>query len=184
MHIAAIAALYVLSVAVGIGMVNARNEYALAQRDATVGAAQGSDILVAYKQGAQLRAAALDFSANLTLGAVTSTIAGISVVGLVPLVIYRGWIGGIVSVDAHHTSRLADAGEAVYYLVTLLLQLIPYSIAGGVGLRLGIGAWRQTRGGTAPSWLGLPKDLVKDAARAYVLIVPLFFIASLWEFFA
>ena len=46
---------------------------------------------------------------------------------------------------------------------------------------IGIG---MVRGGTARSWLGLPVDLLYDAARAYVVITPLFLIASLWEFLA
>ncbi|HEU5286851.1 MAG TPA: hypothetical protein VFV20_00465, partial [Candidatus Limnocylindria bacterium] len=62
-------------------------------------------------------------------------------------------------------------------------QLIPYSIAGGMGIYLGIGAWRELRRPT-DAWLGLPKDRLRDVAFAYVIIPPLFLVASLWEFFA
>ena len=64
-------------------------------------------------------------------------------IGSYPLVAYRGWVGGIVSAGAGHQSRLADLRQALYYFVTLILQLVPYSIAGGVGIRLGLGAWRD-----------------------------------------
>ena len=182
--IASVALAYAISVTVGIAMASAGNAYAVERRDAIVGAAQTSDITSADRNGDHLMAALLDFRSNLLLGGVTSTALGLSVVGLYPTVAYRGWVGGIVSLDGEHRSRLADPARALYYLITLVLQLIPYSIAGGVGVRVGIGAWRQVRGGTARSWLGIPVDLLRDAARAYVIVVPLFLIASLWEFLA
>jgi len=104
------------------------------------------------------------------------------VVGSYPLVAYRGWIGGIVSVDARHESRLADAGRATYYLVTLVLQLIPSSIAAGMGVYVGVDAWRALRKPRSDTWLGFSKDRVRDAARSYVIATPLFLVASLWEF--
>jgi hypothetical protein len=184
MAILSVAVVYVLSVAVGIGMATVGNAYALDRRDAIVASAQSGDILVAYRNGDRLRAALLDFAANLGLGGVPSTVLGISVVGAYPVFAYRGWVGGIVSVDAQHRSRLASPNTARYYLVTLVLQLIPYSIAGGIGVRLGIGAWRDRRGLSRPSVLGLRTDRLRDAALAYVVIAPLFLLASLWEFLA
>jgi hypothetical protein len=184
MAIFSVAVVYVLAVAIGIGMASVGNAYALDRRDAIVANAQSGGILVAYRSGDRLRAALLDFSANLGLGGVTSTVLGISVVGGYPVFAYRGWVGGIVSVDSHHRSRLASPDTALYYLVTLVLQLIPYSIAGGVGVRLGIGAWRDLRGSSRPSVLGLRTDRLRDAALAYVVIAPLFLLASLWEFLA
>ncbi len=182
--ILSVAMVYVLSAAIGIGMAGLGNEYALDRRDAIVAGAQAGDILVAYRSGERLRAAVLDFVANLWLGGVTSTLIGISVVGAYPVFAYRGWVGGIVSVDAQHRSRLASLDTALYYLVTLVLQLIPSSIAGGVGVRLGIGAWRDVRGSSRPSVFGLRTDLLRETALAYVVIAPLFLIASLWEFLA
>src|SRR6185436_17203892 len=105
--------------------------YALERRDAIVTAAQKSDTLVAYRSGDGVRAALLDFAANLGLGGITSTVLGITVVGAYPMFVYRGWVGGIVSVDGKHQSRLGSPDTALYYLVTLILQLLPYSIAGG-----------------------------------------------------
>jgi hypothetical protein len=108
----------------------------------------------------------------------------VSVVGVYPITAYRGWVGGIVSIDAGHRSRLADPARGFYYLVTPVRQLIPYSIAGGVGVRLGVAAWRNLRRTIGPTWLGLPRAECADALAAYLLIVPLFLVASLWEFFA
>jgi hypothetical protein len=174
---------YALSVIFGIVMATSGNTYAIAQRDAIVGAARSSAITTANRSGDHVRAALLDFGANLTAGGLSSTAIGTSVVGLYPVVAYRGWIGGIVVLDSEHRSRLADPASAVYYLVTLILQLVPYSIAGGVGVRLGVGAWARLRSKTdTATWLGLPTDLLRDALLAYVVIAPLFLIASLWEF--
>jgi hypothetical protein len=174
---------YAVSVIFGIVMATSGNAFAIAQRDAVVGAASSSAITTANRSGDHVRAALLDFSSNLVAGGLTSTAFGTSVVGLYPVVAYRGWIGGIVVLDGEHRSRLADPASAVYYLVTLVLQLIPYSIAGGVGVRLGVGAWAQLRSNTATAtWLGLPTDRLRDALLAYVVIAPLFLIASLWEF--
>lgn len=182
--IASVAVTYVASVALGIAMVSTGSAFALERRDDIVAQAQDSAILVADRAGDRVQAALLDFAANLVLGGATSTAAGSSVIGAYPIAAYRGWVGGIVSVDRRHRTRLADLGTAIYYVVTLILQLIPYSIAGGVGVRLGIGAWRQTHRRTTRTWLGLPTDLMKDAALAYAVIAPLFLVASLWEFLA
>jgi hypothetical protein len=91
-------------------------------------------------------------------------------------------VGGIVVLDAGHESRLGDPAQALYYLVTILLQLIPYSIAGGVGVRLGVAAWKHVRHPATEPWLGLPVGPMRDAGLAYLVIAPLFLIASLWEF--
>lgn len=120
-------------------MATTGNEVAVAQRDAVVGAAKSSPITIANRSGDHLQAALLDLGSNLAFGGVTSTVLGVSVAGIFPVVAYRGWIGGIVVLDAEHQSRLGDPAAALYYLTTLLLQLIPYSIAGGVGVRLGVG---------------------------------------------
>jgi uncharacterized membrane protein SpoIIM required for sporulation len=177
-----IAATYVISVAAGIAMVGTGNDFALERRDEVVLAAQSSEITAANRGGDHIRAAVLDFGANLVLGGITSTLFGLAVVGSYPIVAYRGWIGGIVSVDARHESRLADPGSATYYLVTLVLQLIPYSIAGGMGVYVGVDAWRALRGPRPDMWLGFSKDRLRDVALAYVVVVPLFLVAALWEF--
>jgi hypothetical protein len=182
--ILSIAATYAVSIVVGVVMVSSGNGFALDRRDQIVGAAQSSGSLVALRAGEPVRAALLDFASNLVLGGITSTILGIAVVGVYPIVAYRGWVGGIVSVDSRHQSRLGDPVRAGYYLLTLLLQLIPYSIAGGIGVRLGVGAWRAVKTPRPDTWLGLPTDALRDVAAAYVVIVPLFLVAALWEFLA
>jgi hypothetical protein len=177
MGVLSIAATYALSVAIGIAMAGAGSDLALLRRDAIVEGARSSETLVADRSGDHVRAAFLDFTGNLR-ASVVDTVTGITVVGAYPIVAYRGWVGGIVSVDARHRSRLGDAGSATYYLVTLVLQLIPYSIAGGVGVRLGVGAWRAVRVPRADTWIGLPTDGLRDAALAFFVVVPLFLVAS------
>jgi hypothetical protein len=174
-----VVATYVLSLAAGIAMVSSGNAFALERRDAIVGAAQSSEILVANRASDNVRAALLDFTSNL-VGGFTGTVAGITVIGSYPIVAYR--VGGIVSVDTHHESRLEDVGGASYYVVTLVLQLIPYSIADGMGVYLGVGAWRAVRGPRTGAWFGLPTDRLRDVALAYIVVAPLSVIASLWEF--
>jgi uncharacterized membrane protein SpoIIM required for sporulation len=93
-------------------------------------------------------------------------------------------VGGIVSIDGNHVSRLASAYSAFYYLLTLTLQLIPYSLAGGIGINLGLTLYRVPPHYIGPKWLGFPQEALRDLARVYVIIIPLFLIASLWEFLA
>ncbi len=81
-------------------------------------------ISLALHQNERLRVAVLDFGGNL-LGAISNTLEGLGVIFPYPFIAYRGWIGGIVSIDSLHLSRLAEPQEAAYYLITLTLQLIP-----------------------------------------------------------
>ena len=149
--------------------------------------AQKGDVLKAMQQGVPLRAAITDFGGNLVLGAAPSTVMGLGVIMPFPLVAFRGWVGGIVSVDGEHVSRLRDGRERLYYLGVLLLQLIPYTLAGGTGVRLGLafllpkGRWGY---GTPERSLGLPAEGVRDVLRIYLLVVPLFLVASIVEFLA
>jgi hypothetical protein len=118
----------------------------------------------------------------LVEGAIPKTVAGIGIVTSIPLIAYQGWVGGIVSVDQNHVSRFATPSEAAYYLITLLLQLIPYTLSGGVGVYLGLSFYKNFSNKQIPKWLGLPRAAVLDVARIYILVVPLFLVASLWEF--
>ena len=179
---------YALGVFAGAVMVHAHSEFALSYRDHLVGRAQTSDpAAAASNRGLPLRAAFYDFAGNLGRGGVPSTIMGLGVAFPFPLAAFRGWIGGIVSVDGEHKSRLGHRHEATYYLGVLLLQLIPYSLAGGTGVRLGLaflfpkGKWGYP---ASERWLGLPAEGVRDVGRIYTLIVPLFLAASLVEFLA
>ena len=87
-----------------------------------------------------------------------------------PFAVYQGWVGGIVSVDRNHVSRLGSPREGFYYLGVLILQLIPYTLAGGTGVRLGL-AFVMPAGRYGyrdpQRWLGLPAEGVRDVARIY-----------------
>lgn len=164
-------------------MVHTGNEFALSYGESLAAKAQTSPILIALREGNRLRAALLDFSSNL-FAAAANTLGGLGVLVPYPFIAYRGWVGGIVSVDDAHSSRLANPSEAVYYLVTLILQLIPYSLAGGAGVNLGMAYFRPRACYQGDKRLGLPKEAVRDVLRIYLLVVPLFLVASLWEFLA
>ncbi len=179
-----IAATYAGFLLLGMAFVHAGNGFALRERDAIVNRAYARDpAAIAFKQNRRLRAAALDFTRNLFLGAIPNTVGGIAIVLPYPLAGYRGWVGGIVSVDRKRISRLSTVHGAIPYLGTLLLQLVPYSLAGGAGVYLGW-AYLRRRQSTGPLIWGFPTQAVRDVLRIYTLIVPLFAIASLFEFFA
>jgi uncharacterized membrane protein SpoIIM required for sporulation len=178
-----IALAYVLSLVIGVVMVHAGNEFALSYRDSLVARAHADDpASIAYMQGNQLQAALLDFGRNLLLGAVPDTVGGTVIVIPYPVVIYRGWVGGIVSVDSAHVSRFKKPLQAAYYILTLILQLVPYSLAAGAGVNLGIAYFRPKPYYQGDKRFDLPREAIRDVLRIYVLVVPLFFIASLWEF--
>ena len=177
-----VALTYLVSVSVGMVMVHTGNEWALTYRDHIVSGAQSSSTIIALKQNNRLRAAVLDFGGNL-YGAIADTLGGLGVVFPYPFIAYRGWIGGIVSIDSSHVSRFAETKEATYYLITLTLQLIPYVLSGGAGVNTGLSLYRPRSFYQGEKWLGIPKEAIRDVFRIYLLVVPLFLLASLWEFF-
>ena len=174
---------YALSLGVGAVMAHSGNQFALRCRDSIVERAHRSDpASLADDAGRPAVAAALDFSRNLGLAAIPETIGGLTLVMPVGIAAYRGWVGGIVSVDGHRRSRLARLRPAVYYLVTLALQLAAYTLADGAGLHLG---WSYLRGQgpfVGPRWFRLPGPALVDVAWLYILVVPLFAAGSFWEF--
>jgi len=180
--ILAVALTYLLSVSIGMLMVQAGNVRAVNTRDRIVSRAQSGSTIIALKQNDRFRAALLDFGGNL-YGAMATTIAGLGVITSFPIIVYRGWIGGIVSIDSSHVSRLADSKEAVYYLVTLILQLIPYTLSGGAGVNLGWAFLRPRPYYQGERWLGIPAEAIRDTFRIFLIVIPLFLVASLWEFF-
>ena len=94
-----IALTYVVSVIVGMIMVHGGNQVALDYVTTQVATANATDpAAIALQHDDRLGAALHDFSRNLLLGAVPSTVTGLAVVLPYPLVAYRGWIGGTVSV--------------------------------------------------------------------------------------
>jgi uncharacterized membrane protein SpoIIM required for sporulation len=178
-----VAVTYAISVLVGMIMVHAGNTFALSYRDRSVGAAQQSSVGQAIQRGNNLYAAFSDFAGNLILGAMPKTLSGFGIIFPYPWVAYQGWIGGIVSVRGDHTSRLNDPRSATYYLLTLVLQLIPYSLAIGAGVNVGMSMFWPPVYYQGQKWLGLfSKEALRDVGRIYALVVPLFLVASLWEF--
>ncbi len=178
-----VAGIYALSILVGMIMVHAGNMFALNYRDQLVGTAQQTSTGQAVQRGDNLRAALSDFVGNLTIGALPKTLMGFGIIFPYPWVAYQGWVGGIVSVRGDHTSRLNDPRSATYYLLTLILQLIPYSLAIGAGVNVGVSLFWPLADYQGPKWLRLfPKEALRDLARIYALVIPLFLVASLWEF--
>jgi hypothetical protein len=113
-----IATIYAVSLVAGIAMAHTGNRFALAYRDSLVARAHRADPAArADDAGAHGVAAAIDFSRNLGLAAIPDTIGGLTLVLPVGLASYRGWVGGIVSVNRDHQSRLRrgradqDAGK-------------------------------------------------------------------------
>ena len=165
-------------------MVHAGYGFALGHRDRIVSnAVAGSPILHTLDQGHPFSAAALDFGGN-SLGGLASTLAGYWAPAAYPVVLYRGWIGGIVSVDGKHRSRLKDEQQRRYYLITVFLQLVPYILAGGAGVNLGLARVRPVADYAGDKWLGVPREAWRDVGRIYVVAIPLFAIASMYELLA
>jgi uncharacterized membrane protein SpoIIM required for sporulation len=165
-------------------MAHGGNKFALDYRDKLVNESlQSNPASEAYVQGNNFQAALWDFMGNLVLGALPKTVSGFSVILPYPMVIQQGWVGGIVSVHNDHTSRLSDPRSAIYYFLTLFLQLVPYSMAVGAGVNVGIALFRPLPYYEGRKWLRIfPVEALRDLARIYLLVTPLFFIASLWEF--
>ncbi len=182
--ILSVAAAYGATVLLGIVMVHSGNSFALAQRDHIVNQAVQQDATTAAAiRGDNTTAAMRDFIANLTLGAMPKTVMGMSIVLPYPWVAYQGWVGGIVSVRGDHSSRMNHPRSAAYYLLTLLLQLVPYSLAVGAGVNVGVAMFRPLACYQDKKWLGLlSREALRDMARIYLLVVPMFLVASLWEF--
>jgi len=181
--IAVVALASICPLVVGGVLATSGNGLALNERDRIVGAVQGSEINVAYKQNDRVRAALLDFGGNVEAALVTS-VTGLAIVGPVPFAAYRGWVGGLVSVDARHVSRLSQPGTAFYYLVTVTLQLIPYILTGGAGMYLGLVAWRRRNDTSVRSllWLRIPGEAIRDVGWIWAVALPIFLAGSLFEF--
>ena len=181
--IAILTVVSVCSLVVGGVLATIGNSFALDQRDAIVGAAQSSDITSAYNQDDRVKAALLDTAGNVEAALITS-VTGLAVVVPVPIAAYRGWVGGIVSVDAQHRSRLGQPGPAFYYLVTVALQQIPFLLAGGAGMYLGLVAWRRRNDASVRPLLTLriPGEAIRDVGWIWALALPFFLAGSLFEF--
>lgn len=175
----------------GIAMVHAGNSFALRQRDEIVSSAQASSVKVSYDAGRRASSAWLDTTGNL-LATVGGTVCGYTVVTAAAVVLYRGWVGGIVSVDGQHRSRFSRPTEAAYYSITVLLQSVPYIFAVGAGIGIGLAVFGRYLGvkpvysgpNIWPASLLVPRQAVFDLLWIYAVAVPVMALASLFEFFA
>ena len=181
MAILSVGLTYLISTLAGMVMVHSGDEFAVTYRDKIVSEAQASSILRALDRNNRLEAALLDFRGNL-LAISSNALGGLGVIIPYPFIAYRGWIGGIVSINGAHASRLADPPEAVYYLVTLILQLIPSVLGAAAGINLGLSYYRPKAYYEGGKWLGFSKEALMDVLRIYALVIPLLLLASLWEF--
>jgi len=173
---------YVTGLMVGIVSVHTGHQRSLAFRDRIVSKAQSSSPILRYAdKGHPIVAAALDFGGNL-LGATLTAGAGWYAPAPFPLAIYRGWIGGIVSVDGHHRSRFRTMDSGLCYGLVVVLQLVGYTLSGGAGVNLGIARTRPRPEYTGPRFLSVPIEAIRDAAYIYGLVIPIFAIASALEF--
>ena len=122
------------------------NNFALTTRDRIVGQAVENDMAsLSYLKGNNINAALYDFCGNLLLGAVPQTLMGFGIVIPYFTVLRQGWIGGIVSVDSQHKSRFKNFKSSAYYLLVLMLQFMPYSLAIGCGIRFGVDFYNNNR---------------------------------------
>jgi uncharacterized membrane protein SpoIIM required for sporulation len=179
-----VALTYFVSVLIGLVMVHTGSPFALKHRDELVGKAnRESSIRQAANRGDNLRAALLDFMGNLVMGSVPESVSGFAIVFPYPMVAYQGWVGGIVSVRDDRTSRLNTVRSALYYLITLVMQLSAYSLAIGAGVNAGISLFRPAEYYRDQKLFRLfSKEVLRDFGRLYALAAPLFLLASLWEF--
>ena|SRR5664280_211856 len=175
---------YCLSCLTGIIMSHNGNQFAVSSRDNIVGKAMKSDkASLNYQEGKNFSAALNDFMENLFLGSVPQTLMGFGIVIPFFFVLKQGWVGGIVSIDSEHKSRFKNFKSTFYYLFVLLLQFIPYSLAIGAGVKCGIDFYNFNRmNGWNLSKFKIQKNSLFDLCYVYILVVPLFFIASCFEF--
>jgi hypothetical protein len=180
--ILAVAIVHGCAVAAGAALVHAGYVPALAYRDRLVGQARSADpVSLAYQQGENLRASVVE-AARTQWVCIAVAVTGLTVVSPFVLAAYRGLVGGVVSVDDHHGSRLLHPDQAIYYLSVVILQIIPYALAGGAGVELGLTTFRRGGEYEGDRWLGYPKEAIWDMVRILVLIIPFVLVANLWEF--
>ena len=175
---------YCISCLIGILMSHAGNEFALSRRDRIVGAAVKSDVAsLSHQSGNNFTAALYDCSGNLLYAAIPQTLLGFGVVLPYFTVTYQGWTGGIVSVDDSHQSRFRNAKSSAYYLIVLLLQFLPFSLSIGAGIKCGVDLYRYNSSVSWRVWhYRFPMASLRDLGFVYLVSVPLFFLASCFEF--
>jgi hypothetical protein len=176
---------YCLSCLTGIIMVHTDNNFALSQRDKIVDTANQEDkASINYQKGSQFNATLYDFTGNLFFAGV-QTFMGLGIVIPYFTVAYQGWVGGIVSVNNFHKSRLKVLKSALYYVIVLLLQFIAYSMCIGTGIKAGVEIYKQNASISWKLWkYRIKKSNLIDIGNIYFISIPLFFIASLFEYYS
>jgi hypothetical protein len=176
--------LYCIACTTGIIMSHLGNEIALSQRDKIVGNAVKSDASsLDYQSGNNYSAALHDCAGNIIYAAVPQTVLGLGIIVPYFTVAYQGWVGGIVSVDGSHKSRFRNVKSAAYYIIVLLMQFLPFSLTIGAGIRCGVDLYKYNRTGSWKLWkYRFPLASLRDLGLVYLVSVPLFFIASCFEF--
>ncbi len=184
-YIISVFAVYCISCSIGIIMVQTDNNFALVQRDKIVGTAVRTDkASLNYQKGNNLNAALYDFTGNFLWGA-EQTFLGLGIVIPYFTVSYQGWVGGLVSVNNLHKSRLKKLEPAIYYFIVLFLQFIAYSLSVGAGIKTGIDLYKQNQLISWRLWkYRIRKENLSDVLNIFVLSIPVFFIASFFEFFS
>jgi len=173
---------YATGLIVGIVSAHMGHRPTLAFRDRIVSDAQASSPILRHsREGHPIVAAGLDFVGNL-VGATATAAAGWWAPAPLPVAIYRGWIGGIVSVDSKRRSRFRATEGGLYYALVVTLQLIAYILAGGAGVNLGLARTQPRPEYRGSRLLGVPTEALRDAAYMYVLVIPIFAFASTVEF--
>jgi len=165
-------------------MVHNGNNFALTFRDKIVGRALETDkASLNHQKGNNFSAALNDFKGNLLFGAVPQTLMGLGIVVPFFTVSKQGWIGGIVSVNSEHKSRFKNFKSTFYYFFVLLLQFIPYSLAIGSGIKFGIDFYNNNKQYGWFMWkYRIQKNGLINLGYIYSIVVPLFFVASCFEF--
>jgi hypothetical protein len=165
-------------------MVRNGNNFALSYRDKVVGkATTTSTASLDYQIGENFSAAVYDFAGNLFYGAIPQTLMGLGIVIPLFTVTKQGWVGGIVSVDSEHRSRFNKFKSTFYYFLVLLLQYIPYSMATGAGIKFGVDFYNFNKMQGWYLWkFKFQKKWLIDLACIYLIVIPLFFVASCFEF--
>jgi len=175
---------YCISCFVGIIMVHNGNNFAISCRDKIVGKALKTDkASINYQTVNNFSAAMHDFKGNLFFGTIPQTFMGLGIVVPYFTVSKQGWIGGIVSVNSEHKSRFKNFKSTFYYFFVLLLQFVPYSLAIGSGIKFSIDFYINNK---IHGWLMWKYKIhtsgLLDLGYIYLLVVPLFFLASCFEF--
>ena len=175
---------YCASCLIGILMSHCGNDFALDQRDKIVGTATHNDkASINYQSGNNFTAVLYDCAGNILYAAAPQSALGLTIVLPYGTVAYQGWIGGIVSVDNAHRSRLRNIKASAYYIIVLLLQFIAFSLSIGAGIRCGVDAYKHN---STVSWMfwkyRIPKPSLQDVGYVYLVSIPMFFIASSFEF--